>query len=296
MCQSRRPLAVALAAGLFAFTSHAIAGDAASSSGEFTTGTGTHAVVDALALLDWNGSIQIDFSDQPFDRAQFNSSANGRWTSYDFMGHPGVMLEVFVYAEEGLTGIATRQNGGATPDYDYGAIDDATLVFDVRTDERIAGRLVLADRHEVRFDLPLHHQDNLHASRTARPLPADGGEPGAALLALSQAVARGDFEAIIAASPQPDASLIRSRLEAASESGNPDAVKEMQEEELSIVRSTMPVKLTITGGRSDSEHANVDFDGALYDGAQVTGKAEVNRVDGRWIVQRIGTRKEVERR
>ncbi len=276
-------LAAALAASLFAFAGHAIAANAAPPSGKFTTSDGASNVVDAIAYKKkWNGNIVIVFSDQAFDRAEF--ADDGKLNGLDFrIRHPGKRLTLELDAEDKIVEIemvGTDLNG-LPPTEDKAALGKAELVLDARTNDRIAGSFTLADRHEVRFDLPVHDEDNyVYASPTAKPLPADGGEPGRALLALVKALDSGDMEAIIAQSLPPEqAPVMRAQV-----------AKQGEDKFLSMMRLMRPVRAQVKGGSVDGDSAVVDFSGDMADGSAVTGKAEMKRLEGRWFVTGIKTR------
>ena len=275
-------LALALAASLLAFAGHAIAADAAPPSGKFTTSAGVSNVADGIAFRKWNGNIAVVFSDQALDRKSFADDGKLNWN--DFRMRPrGATLELDVDAEGKIHNdrISTYASSDSMQSSGHVDAQNVKLVLDARTNDRIAGRLLLANKEEVRFDLPVHDEDNyVYASPTAKPLPADGGEPGRALLALTKALESGDMEAIIAQSMPPEqAPAMRAQV---AEQG--------EDKFLSMMRLMRPVRAQVKGGSVDGDSAVVDFSGGMADGSAVAGKAEMKRLEGRWFVTGIKTR------
>lgn len=110
------------------------------------------------------------------------------------------------------------------------------------------------------------------------PLPADGGAPGKALLALHRAVQAGDADAIIAALPADKAAGFRTLR------ASPDFA-----EQLAAQQAMTATNVSITGGRIDGDQAWVEFEGELG-GEPSRGTAEMERVEGKWVVRTESTR------
>lgn len=112
-------------------------------------------------------------------------------------------------------------------------------------------------------------------SAFAQSLPADGGAPGAALLAHFDAVASGEADRI-RAETHPDN---HAKLDEMIASGEfPEIVSMMQ--------AFTPTDIAISGGQMDGDSATVDFTGTM-DGEATGGSATLAKVGERWLVQRV---------
>jgi hypothetical protein len=222
----------------------------------------------ALAWRDGD-DLKLTFSDAPFDRAAF--AEDGTLDAFDFLRHDGVTIEVGVDAEDGsASGMSTRIGGSSS--YSSGAGEQLVLA---RNDgERIAGHFSVADVTTIAFDLPVL------GNAIARPgtaLPADGGEPGQALLAQFAAIHAGDMDALIAMAPAEQAQELRA------------AVAEGEAEQvLTMARMFTPTQVRVTGGSQDGDRAWIDFTGS-ESGGTVTGTGVMRRSDGRWRVESTST-------
>lgn len=105
-------------------------------------------------------------------------------------------------------------------------------------------------------------------------LPADGGEPGAALLAQMKAVASGDRDLILATLSQEQRDQFN-QLSA-----------EEQEEAVSSTVEFAPKNVRITGGVLYDGYAIVTLDAEQF-GESVTGTALVSQDGDRWLVREV---------
>lgn len=130
----------------------------------------------------------------------------------------------------------------------------------------------------VSFDLALLGDPKDAPPPPGTPLPAGGGEPGAAYLAMNKALHAGDFDAMLALMPADRAAMMQ---EARKE---PDFAAQM-----ALAQAISPTKVKITGGRQDGDRAWVEFTAVESDTPRV-GTAEMKREGGRWIMVKESTR------
>ncbi len=109
----------------------------------------------------------------------------------------------------------------------------------------------------------------------AQSLPADGGAPGAALLAHFAAVASGEAERI-RAETHPDNHAQLDEMIASGEF--PEIVSMMQ--------AFTPTDIAISGGQVEGDTATVNFTGSM-DGEATGGSATLAKVGERWLVQKV---------
>lgn len=109
-------------------------------------------------------------------------------------------------------------------------------------------------------------------------LPADGGAPGAAYLALNRALHALDIDALIRLLPADRAAEMREAR------GTPEFERTM-----ALVRAISPSQVTITGGRQDGENAWVEFTAVEGDQPRL-GTAEMKLEAGRWVMVQENTR------
>ena len=121
---------------------------------------------------------------------------------------------------------------------------------------------------DVRFDTAVS------ARAAGTPLPADGGEPGKAFLALLKTLEGDNLDAILD--------------QLTEEEGEPyRADYNTPEENLADAKQTMENKLPkqpkITGGELvDADFALLEVEGVPYEGTRFLYEVEMRRVDGRW--------------
>jgi hypothetical protein len=111
-----------------------------------------------------------------------------------------------------------------------------------------------------------------------KPLPADGGEPGQAYLALNQALRAGDVDALADLLP-PDRAA---EMAAARESPEFAA-------QLAMMKTMAPTDIRIRGGRIHGDQAWVEFT-AIEFGEPRAGTAMLRRRDGMWVLEEESTR------
>lgn len=218
-------------------------------------------------------SIEVVFTSQPLDRTAI--AKDGRVDSLDFVGIGGHKLTITI--ERDGPAMCFHFGGGGGGGSSCNSDFPAAVRITANDGKRIAGSVDWSEGEdtalELAFDLPVVTE----VQRPGRPLPADGGEPGKAVLAHFAAMASGDLAKIKAISRPEQVAMI----EAESEGD----LKEM----LEFMQAMTPTEVRITGGAIDGDSALVDYTGSR-DGAQVTGTAELERVAGRWYVTGTSTR------
>lgn len=243
--------------------------DQGTASGRFQAAGELRSVVDGMAVRDGR-NILVVVSDQGFDRVAFG--ADGKYDLWDFLDHPGNSLQLKLDAEAGFLWSWSTLSGGSSVS---GSGGDGLSLEQAGAD-RIKGRWQDEAGHAVQFDLPVLAQD---VPRSGQPLPADGGEPGAAFRAMLQAIHAGDIEGMIAHSAREQAEELR----AAVASGEAAQVMEM-------AKAFTPAAdgLAIQGGTVDGERAWVEFSGRDATGP-IRGTALMLRIDGKWRMDAINS-------
>lgn len=130
----------------------------------------------------------------------------------------------------------------------------------------------------VEFNLTLLGDAATAPPPRGTPLPAHGGAPGAAYLAMNKALHSGDFEAMARLMPASRAT------EVAEMRNSPDRAAHHE-----MARALSPTKVRITGGRQHGDSAWVEFS-ALESGTPRVGTAEMKREGTVWYLVRESTR------
>ena len=102
------------------------------------------------------------------------------------------------------------------------------------------------------------------------PLPADGGEPGAAYLNWVKVIHSGDMAALMAIIPPELAEQMNS------------APEEEVEEQLYWMKAMTPTEVTVTGGSIDGDEAYLDVQGKM-DGEMLDLEVTMSRTGEFWI-------------
>lgn len=227
-------------------------------------------VADAIAYRNGN-ELQVVLSDKAYDRAAF--AKDGKLDDFDFINHTmekqastvtlkfdELKLQTVQFMIEHRSGARSGDLAKYfTPSAKHGATE---LAGTVKYQQG-------ADTIEVTFDLPVE-SDKLQ--RPGKPLAADGGDPGKALLRHVAAVHSGNFDTLMADSPPEQ----RAEMAKAKASGE---AKEM----LPMIQGMTPKDLKLLGGVVDGDAAQVDFRGTLA-GQPQKGTAELQRIGGTWYV------------
>jgi hypothetical protein len=237
-------------------------------------------VVDAVAAKAFIG-YELSFSRQAWDRIAW--AEDGRFDSFDLGKFPDDKETSFfqinlgsdkAYRSHALTKGAFSSSEGA------GKSGGAGLSIDSFTEMNVVGRFKFSDadyKVDLRFDLPILGRD-APLALPGDALPANGGEPGKALLITLAAMASGNLEKILAVSP-PD-----KRARFAEAAKRPDFAKQ-----LNMISSMQPTDLHILGGKIFEDQAWVEFK-AKREGKPIDGTASMQRIDGKWLMKKLSTR------
>lgn len=223
-------------------------------------------VADAVAYKTDDG-IEVAFLPKPFDRKA--AAKDQKIDEFDLMRAGGARVALKIDADGSFNCIdySTGEGGGSSCNSDY----TKALTLTTRTSDRVAGSFKLdanGDVADVTFDLKVEST----VARGGAALPADGGEPGKAVLAHFAAIEKNDFKAL-KATAAPDRRAMMDEAEKAGEA------KEL----FQMMRAMSPRKVKITGGTIDGDSAMVDFVG-VADGTTVQGVADCVRIGGAWYM------------
>lgn len=231
-------------------------------------------VADAIAYRSGEQFIVV-LSDKPYDRAAF--ARDGKLDDFDFIRHhmdkeaSTLRLKFGADLRPETIEFTTSSGGGARS----GDLAKAFVPTAKHAAAELAGTFDYgsgADKVKVTFDLPVESD---RPARPGKPLAADGGEPGKALLRHIVAIHSGDLEQLLAVSPPDRRELIR-QARAAGEA------KDM----LPMMQAMTPTQPRVLGGMQDGETAQVDFQGMLG-GKPQKGTAELAHSGGVWYVTDI---------
>lgn len=254
---------VVLALGMTLVTA-ALAG--AEAKGKVALKGATFTVADAVAYTTDDG-VEVALLPAALDRKA--AAKDLKLNSFDIMrtGKPSITLKIGKDGAFNCIDYSEGSGGGSSCNSEF----SKGLKLTARTASRVAGSFRMkdgADSADVTFDLPVE-------SVLARPgvaLPANGGEPGAAVLAHFAAIEKNDFKAL-KATAQPEQLKM---MEAAEKSGEAKDLFKM-------MREMSPRRVKVLGGTVDGDSALVDFEG-VTDGKPAKGMAECVRIDGRWYM------------
>jgi hypothetical protein len=120
--------------------------------------------------------------------------------------------------------------------------------------------------YDFTFSVPLFDPD----APIGEPLPAGGGEPGAAYLEWVAAIHSGDLERIKGLVPAEMAELVGA--------GSPEEAQE----ELEFMQMMTPTDIKILGGSSDGETAILQAEG-MMDGEKTTFEVTLTKMGDSWV-------------
>lgn len=232
----------------------------------------TFTVADAVAYKT-NDGVEVALLPAAFDRKA--AARDLKINDFDIMrmGKAHITLRIDADGSFSCINYSTGAGGGSTCSSDYAK----GLSLTARTPQRVAGTFRLkadGDSADVTFDLPVESD----VPRPGVALPADGGEPGAAVIAHFTAIEKNDFKALKATTRPEQLAMI----EAAEKSGE---AREM----FKMMREMSPRKVKVTGGTVDGDAALVDFEG-VEGGRTVKGIAECVRISGTWYMSGTSNR------
>jgi hypothetical protein len=142
--------------------------------------------------------------------------------------------------------------------------------------ERFTGRVYHEVTQEM-FDDSFHYEFDFSAPLSdpnapiGDPLPAGGGEPGAAYLAWCNAVLSGDIDKIKGLVPDEQAAML----------DDPE-IQAAFKEDLEFMQAMTPADVVIVGGSTDGEIAILDVTGTM-EGEAVKGEVTLTKMGDKWI-------------
>jgi hypothetical protein len=116
------------------------------------------------------------------------------------------------------------------------------------------------------------------AKPSGKPLPAGGGEPGQAYMALHRAVVAGNVDTMLTLVDAEQAEQMRQAR------SQPDFPKTLQ-----MIQMFEPAEVHITGGSIDGDNAELTIAGKDADGSALTGEVKLTRTAGSWHVGKVST-------
>lgn len=160
-----------------------------------------------------------------------------------------------------------------------------TLTLKAPIGARASGRWVLSDDDDIKcnltFDVAMGASGAaaVPAKAWGAALPAGGGEPGKAYMAMHRATLAGDVDAMIKlATKARAAEMAKARKE-------PD-FKMM----LEFIKAMEPKETRVVSGRADATRAELQIAGKEGDGAAMTGTAKLVMEDGAWKIEKVDTK------
>ena len=230
-------------------------------------------VVDVLAIQN-NNNKNIIFTDHPFNRDAF--TADGKLDNFDLLRHKGHTLTLNFEGINPNSCIDYTNNNGAGSKCSTDFPDSITLK--TNTESGISGAIQWGEQNtdhiQVTFEVPW----SSNHKRVGEPLPENGGEPGAVLLAYFSALANGHFEAI-------KAELLPDHVDVTKANKRGEKL-----ESISLARALSPKSIKILDGTLYGEHAVIHFSGH-YAGTNppesMKGVAELVLYQERWYVDKI---------
>ena len=248
-------------------------------SGEVRLRNSEWTVIDTVAFMEGE-ELRVAVSDVPFDREAMRR--DGKLNIFDVLRHSGQTVTLGFgangpsgcfdfYVKAGDVQSSGSQCDGGLEDAFSGIANSSTRAkgaIDWRGEDQ---RIVIS------WDVPVMTPgdpgatgDDAASAPAGTPLPADGGDPGKAVLAHFAALQKGDWAAFKALA-HPDRQALMTESENAGE----------HLEMFELLRSFAAQGVRITGGRVQGDTAHVEFTGTS-DGQPVQGTAEVQRDGDRW--------------
>jgi hypothetical protein len=237
-------------------------------------------VVDAVAAKAFMG-YELSFSRQAWDRIAW--AEDGKFDSFDISkfsdGKETSFFQIKLNSDKAYRSHELSK-GAFSSGEGAGKGGGAGLSIDSITETSVVGRFKFSDadyKVDLRFDLPILGRD-APLVLPGVALPANGGEPGKALLETLAAMASGNLEKILAVSA-PD-----KRAQFAEAAKNPDFAKQ-----LTMMKAMQPTDVQVLGGKTFEDRAWVEFK-AKREGKPIAGTASMQRIDGKWLMKKLSTR------
>lgn len=149
---------------------------------------------------------------------------------------------------------------------------------------RATGGFVFRDddmKCNLQFDLPIGGKGppGPPPKPWGTALPAGGGEPGKAYLAMHRATLASDVKAMLALATKDRADQMR------KSQSEPDFPKMLE-----MIKLFEPVQVRIVSGQADATRAELLIDGKNSDGAKMTGTVKLIREGGAWKIEKVSTK------
>jgi len=239
-------------------------------SGQLTVDGDTIAPVNAVAVWTTNGderhlqvvmapaAIEASGTERTLDPASaIRQSIDGDSITIT-LASDGSLHMVYVYIEEGSRNFGLGSGGVAEV-----AIADGRVAGRVFTEgEASIGDTPIA--FDLRLDVPI-----LPERAPGQPLPAGGGDAGAAYLALTAAKRTGDAAALARHLPASDLGLVE------PDGSFPDWL-------LDSIREMAPQEMTVNGGELFDGWAILEVEGKDWSGDAVAGRVLMERDGNTW--------------
>ena len=297
---TRTALSVALATVLATWGSHAVA----AVSGHCTYEGNKHPLVDGVAWIvppdeddepeDWDGDGEPDLPPPPdtllafatfkLDAGAIQRAADREDALRDqsFAQDDSAKLQLTLGPEAMITSQYLWISPGMNLSYSSNEV--GKLEAKVAGKGRITGNYKYTDDDaegpvcDVTFDLTVLGPQSAAPPMPGTPLPAGGGEPGKAYLALNKAMLAGDMDTLATLLPPEQVAEMRKAQ------GTPEFAAQ-----LAFLQAMTPSTVRIKGGRIDGDKAWLEFD-AEEGGTPRSGTVEMSKVGGRWKVDKESTR------
>lgn len=235
---------------------------------------GDWTAVDAIAYPDGE-EIDVVFSDTAFDPEAI--AEDGVANSFDVLRHSGNTLTINVGVDGPTMCLDIMSRSDDTLYSGSSCRSEFTEAIEIESlsDDRIAGRMNWGetDGEQVHLQFDVEILGGASGGMLGGPgeaLPADGGEPGKAVILHFEALEAGDWERL-KASAHPEGRAMMEESEASGE----------HLEMFEMLRAFAPKNIRITGGTVSGDTAHVNYE-AEENGTTATGVATVIRFEDQW--------------
>ena len=155
---------------------------------------------------------------------------------------------------------------------------------------KMAGRWVLTDDDDLKCDLDIDLAmgakgggASVGSPKLAKlwgtALPAGGGEPGKAYLAMHRATLAGDVDAMLKLTTKARGAEMRKAR------SNPEFPAMIE-----MIKAFEPKEVRIVSGQADATRAELQIAGKEGDGSSMTGVVKLVREDNAWKIEKVDTK------
>ena len=246
----------------------------------------TFPVADAVAFhrRDWDGErIVVLLSGTPLDLAAWRATLDPEGAAERFKSESSwIELELQPDGAWAGTNYGLRHDGGSSSGSGYSSDFGGSMKATVGA-ERVEGRLQADLGNGAVVDLTLAAP---LLAPTGDPLPAGGGEPGAAVLACNAAFAARDLAAVRRACEPDTADIIDSAIRMRADGYEmEDPWTPAGASECNVAAVAAP---TVAGGVARGDEARVEVAGGWTEERRCAGSVHLRREGGKWRVARSG--------